>query len=180
MNQEYLHIIRLNCGSKQAFTAIYNKHAGKIFNYVRSMTQDEILAEDITQFCFMKLWERRKYIRSDENLAAYLYVIARNAVFKETRRLIKSANYIDFLTHTPEARSNTTQEDVDLNLMRTKIEQLIEKLPESRRTIYRMSSDQHLSNEEIARRLNISPKTVETQLSRVVAALRKHLASFFK
>ena len=34
------------------------------------------------------------------------------------------------------------------------------------------------TNEEIARELNISPKTVETQLSRVVAALRKHLAHF--
>lgn len=179
MNQEYLHIIRLNCGSKQAFTAIYNKYAGKIFNYVRSMTQDESLAEDITQFCFMKLWERRKYIRSDENLAAYLYVIARNAVFKETRRLILSANYIDFLTHTAEIRSNTTQEDVDLNMLKIKMEQLIEKLPESRRLIYRMSTEQHLTNEEIARMLHISQKTVETQLSRVVIAMRKHLAPFF-
>ena len=104
MDQEYLQIIRLNCGSKQAFTAIYNKYVGRIFNYVCAMTRDEVLAEDITQFCFMKLWERRKEIRPDENFAAYLYVIARE--------------------------------------------------------------------------LNISPKTVETQLSRVVAALRKHLAHF--
>ena len=41
-----------------------------------------------------------------------------------------------------------------------------------------MSSERHMTNEEIARELNISPKTVETQLSRVVAALRKHLAHF--
>ena len=99
MDQEYLQVIRLNCGSKQAFTAIYNKYVGRIFNYVCAMTRDEVLAEDITQFCFMKLWERRKEIRPDENFAAYLYVIARNAVYKETRRLITSANYIDFLTH---------------------------------------------------------------------------------
>lgn len=91
MDQEYLQIIRLNCGSKQAFTAIYNKYVGRIFNYVCAMTRDEVLAEDITQFCFMKLWERRKEIRPDENFAAYLYVIARNAVYKETRRLVTSA-----------------------------------------------------------------------------------------
>ena len=41
-----------------------------------------------------------------------------------------------------------------------------------------MSSERHRTNEEIARALNNSPKTVETQLSRVVAALRKHLAHF--
>ena len=109
MDQEYLQIIRLNCGSKQAFTAIYNKYVGRIFNYVCAMTRDEVLAEDITQFCFMKLWERRKEIRPDENFAAYLYVIARNAVYKETRRLVTSANYIDFLTHASAIGLNSTQ-----------------------------------------------------------------------
>jgi len=56
--------------------------------------------------------------------------------------------------------------------------QVIDRLPDSRRLIYLMSSERHMTNEEIARELNISPKTVETQLSRVVAALRKHLAHF--
>ena len=188
MDQEYLQVIRLNCGSKQAFTAIYNKYVGRIFNYVCAMTRDEVLAEDITQFCFMKLWERRKEIRPDENFAAYLYVIARNAVYKETRRLITSANYIDFLTHASANVSNatgtvisglnSTQEDVNFSLLKSKMAQVIDRLPDSRRLIYLMSSERHMTNEEIARELNISPKTVETQLSRVVAALRKHLAHF--
>lgn len=178
MDQEYLQVIRLNCGSKQAFTAIYNKYVGRIFNYVCAMTRDEVLAEDITQFCFMKLWERRKEIRPDENFAAYLYVIARNAVYKETRRLITSANYIDFLTHASAIGLNSTQEDVNFSLLKSKMAQVIDRLPDSRRLIYLMSSERHMTNEEIARELNISPKTVETQLSRVVAALRKHQAHF--
>ena len=40
------------------------------------MTRDEVLAEDITQFCFMKLWKRRKEIRPDEEFRRLPYVIA--------------------------------------------------------------------------------------------------------
>ena len=169
---------RLKQGDREAFDAIYERWGGYVYNFTCKTLFNKSLAEDITQFCFMKLWERRKEIRPDENFAAYLYVIARNAVYKETRRLVTSANYIDFLTHASAIGLNSTQEDVNFSLLKSKMAQVIDRLPDSRRLIYLMSSERHMTNEEIARELNISPKTVETQLSRVVAALRKHLAHF--
>lgn len=104
----------------------------------------------------------REIIHPHENFAAYLYVIACNAVYKEMlRRLVTSANYIDFLTHASAIGLNST-EDVNFSLLEQD-GSVIDRLPDSRRLIYLMSSERHMTNEEIARELNISPKTVETR-----------------
>jgi len=174
MDQDYIQLIRLNNGSKQAFVALYTKYVGRIYNYVRSM----LLDEDITQLCFMRVWENKTKIKPDSNFAAYIYVIARNEVYKETRRLVTSANYINLVAKYNANSAETTAFDVNYSLLEKEIAKVIEKLPESRKRIYVMNTEQCMSIDEIARQLNISPKTVETQIGRVVAALRKHLARF--
>lgn len=143
------------------------------------MLHNDVLSEDITQFCFMKIWEHRSDIHPDENFAAYLYTIARNAVYKETRRSITSAIYIDHVINTSPKSSDTTYEQVNYNLLQKEITEFIESLPESRKKIYRLSTQEHLSNEEIAEMLNISVNTVKTQIWRVTSSLKKHLSNFF-
>lgn len=176
MNEDYIHIIQLNNDSKHAFVELYDKYAGKIYNYVRSMLRDKSLAEDITQFCFMKVWERRRSIQPERNFAAYLYVIARNAVFKETQNNLTALKFLQ-CSRTVIGDEFTSQ-DVDLSILQTEIDRVVETLPEARRRIYIMSVKMHLTNEEIARQLELSPKTVQNQLERASGTLRAELAAF--
>lgn len=178
MDKDSLDIIRLNNGSKPAFVSLYNKYVGRIYSYIRSMVSEDSLSEDLTQFCFMKIWEHRKEIKADANFPAYLYVIARNAVFKEMRRMLTSNAYIDFISKSSSFTDNATQQDVYFKLLQEKIEEIVSKLPNARRRIYIMSANQLMTNEEIAHTLNISPKSVETQLRRVNITLRKELSNF--
>jgi RNA polymerase sigma-70 factor (ECF subfamily) len=64
---------------------------------------------------------------------------------------------------------------------RKEIEQFIlealQDLPERRRLIYNMSRRYGLTYREIAARLDISVKTVETQMSRALRFLRERLSS---
>lgn len=50
---------------------------------------------------------------------------------------------------------------------------VVEKMPEQRRRIFRMSREEGLSNDQIAEQLSISRRTVENQISRALAELRK-------
>ena len=179
MRQDYILIIQLNNDSAQAFAALHQKYAGKLYNYVHSMLRDTELAEDITQSCFMTVWEKRHSIDPMNNFPAWLYVVARNAVYQELRRLVLRTRYIDALRYMDDLTQSTVADhEINLNMLQEAAEKVIEKQPEARRRIFLMSSRDQMSNAEIAKALNISPKTVETQLRRTILALRKHLSKY--
>lgn len=157
---------------------LYQKYVGRVYGYVLSMTRNETTAEDITQYCFMKVWEHRERLRPDDNFGAYLYVVARNATYNETRRRINASRYADFVARTDIGELNYTLSDVNVSMLRQEIDKVVEKLPAARRRIYNLSNEHNLSNEEISRILGVSIKTVETQLRRVTAAMRRKLAPF--
>lgn len=175
MSEDYLLIIQLNGGSKKAFSIIYDKYAGMIYSFVNSILHDEILAEDITQYCFMQLWKHRDRISPYKNLPAYLYVIARNAVYKESKRQILATRYLTFAKENYSDLVSINENKVDYNMILREIDKIIASLPDSRRKIFQLRTEQNISVKDIANQLNISPKTVETQISRTVKTLRKAL-----
>ena len=59
-----------------------------------------------------------------------------------------------------------------------KIEESIDSLPEKRREIFRLSREEGLKYREIAEKLNISIKTVETQMGLAIKTLREKLKNF--
>ena len=178
MTEDYILILQLIGGSKQAFSALYQKYVDRVYGYVLSMSHNQTVAEDITQYCFMKVWEHHARLRPEDNFAAYLYVVARNATYNETRRRLSASRYADFVAHSAEGALNYTLSDVNVSMLRQEIEKVVVSLPESRRRIYKMSSEENMTTSEIANALGISVKTVETQLGRVTAAMRRKLAPF--
>jgi RNA polymerase sigma-70 factor (ECF subfamily) len=63
-----------------------------------------------------------------------------------------------------------------------KIKESIDLLPEKRKEIFRLSRQEGLKYHEIATKLNISIKTVETQMGLAIKTLRdklKNYSSFF-
>ena len=69
------------------------------------------------------------------------------------------------------------EEKIDADSLRLYIDNLIEQLPLSRKEIFKLSRREHLSNKEIAARLSISEKTVETQLYRSLRFLKEKLSN---
>jgi len=55
----------------------------------------------------------------------------------------------------------------------------IDVLPEKRRKILLLHTEEDLSTKEIAAELSISQKTVQNQLGSTIRRLRLHIASFF-
>lgn len=177
MKEDQILIEQLNASSIEAFSELYNKYAGMVFNFTHAILKDTYLSEDITQSCFALMWTRRTSISPDGNMPAWLYVVARNAVFKELRRQVAASKYIDYVANSGEIQlGGGNFEAGDTEVILAEAEAAIAALPESRRMIYKMRFIEGLSVHEISERLDISPKTVETQIARAKNAIRQRIS----
>lgn len=177
MKEDQILIEQLNASSMEAFSALYDKYAGMVFNFTLSILKDDCISEDITQSCFALMWSRRASISPDGNLPAWLYVVARNAVFKEVRRQVTASKYLDYLSNRDEAETQESElTNGDTSVILAEAEAAIDALPESRRKIYKMRFIDGLSVHEISERLDISTKTVETQIARAKNAIRQRIS----
>lgn len=169
-------IARLNMSDKASFEILYDKYVGMVYAFIKSIFKNETLTEDLTQWCFMQLWEHRQNISPEGNLPAWLYVTARNAAYKEIRRQLTASRCVESFLSQEEIAQFEEVGNFDFQVIKKEISQVIDNLPDSRRKIFLMRTFEGKSVSEIAQELSLSPKTVETQIYRTKLALKEHLS----
>src|SRR5690606_3102871 len=77
---------RAAAGDREAFAAVYRRHAGAVYRFARLMTGSATLAEDIVHEVFLGLLgAAARYDATRSSLTTYLYGAARH----RTRRLLQ-------------------------------------------------------------------------------------------
>lgn len=171
-------LIRLKEGCRESFEQLFRKYNPKLYNFAYSILFDKSLAEDITQSCFLKIWELRSDIDPEKSFPAYLYTIARNLVYKETERKIRMRQTVTFDEMDAPVADDTVSEQIDAGFIRSYIYQMVDQLPPARKRIFILSREYGLSYKDIADQLAISEKTVETQIGRALSFLRKNIKEY--
>lgn len=131
-------------------------------------------AKNLVQEVFISVWEKFDALPADTHYRSYLYTAVRNRSLNHLRDKKK----IVALEHVVEhklAEENTALEATELE---REIEYAVNSLPDKCRQVFEMSRQQGLKHQEIADKLNISIKTVETQISKALAVLRTRLGEF--
>ena len=71
---------------KEAFERLFHRYYPMVLNFTRALVKDSVVAEDIAQNSFMKLWLNRLSLRQDLSVKNYLCILSRNeaiSTFKE-------------------------------------------------------------------------------------------------
>ncbi|MGM0507183.1 MAG: RNA polymerase sigma-70 factor, partial [Bacteroidota bacterium] len=144
--------------------------------------QEESIAEELVQEVFAWIWENREHLQITEKLRPYLYKAVKNHALnflKHHKLEVKynarwSENYKDFVIQAP---SELESEQLRLEKIRNIIGQAIEDLPPRSKMTYKLHRFDGLTYQEIADVMNISVKTVESQMTRTLQILRKRLAN---
>lgn len=166
MSNEVNELIALRNGSDKAFEAIYNRYAGKLYNFVMTISHgDRYMAEEIVQSTFIKLWEVRQEINPDKSLLSFLSTIAKNMLFNKYQRKTIEFLYQKFIMNEQKEYHNQTENEIDRKWLENFVDELIDQLPPARRKIFILRKKNDLSTKEIAEVMNVSVSTVETQLS---------------
>lgn len=141
--------------------------------------QDADAAKDIVQAGFLKLWEIRTIIEPAQSAKSYLYkIVANKCLDKIKHEKIKHRSETRLLRDQFLTQSNPSPDNTDFKLLSTRIDQAVAALPGQMKKIFELSRHEKLKYAEIAAKLNISIKTVETQMSRAMAKLRVSLQEF--
>ena len=122
----------------------------------------------------LKLWKQRENIDIHTSLKSYLY---KACYFEFVSNYSKQKTTINLISQLEIEAQNYIKEESteDLKLLISKVNLAIEKLPLKCKQIFLMSKKEGLKYREIAEVLNISIKTVETQISRALSKLRANI-----
>lgn len=165
---------RVKKDDSQAFAELFDRLWEPLFGYAKSILLDQDLAKDVLQEVWVDFWQRRAQI-DNLNIEGYLRQSTKFSVYKELQRNPMKAEHLKFL----ETLEEPTATDELLIYSQTEglISSTVEELPVRCREIFIMSREQQLSNTEIADQLNISKRTVETQISNALKNLRVRLST---
>ena len=160
-------------GNEKAFDALFVEYYPKVLRFVMCFCHDKSEAENIVQELFMELWIKRERFIKIENLDNYLFVSARNSAIHYVKQSLVCSDEMSACN----VQSNYISGDMKLchEELYSFIMNEIGSMPEQRRRVFVMSRVDGLNNSEIAQRLGISKRTVETHISLALAQLKKLL-----
>ena len=158
-----------------AYERLFHRYYPMVFNFTKAMVKSPAIAEDIAQNSFMKLWVNRFTLQPDLSVKNYLYVIARNEAINYLRSA-QTKNVGLGVQQEAHHQEPTIDDWMSYAETNTLIKNNIEALPPQRRTIFKMSRYDHMSNIEIAVKLNLSVRTVEKHIELALKDLRRSMS----
>ncbi len=136
-------------------------------------------AKEVVHTGFIKLWETRQNLSPGLSIKTYLYKIITNNcldILKHEKVKQKYEKY--FLQNCSETDTGNDFASTDFKKLSADIDKAIEELPEQMHKIFILSRYEGLKYAAIAQQLDISIKTVETQMSRALVKLRQKLSDY--
>jgi len=169
-NFDKLILKRLNEGDVSSFEILFKKYHQSLCIYAYRFTQDIDIAKEIVQNLFVYFWENRSSLEINTSLSAYLFQAVRNNSLREKARQSRFiALDVAFLE---EEKIEEYYDSLELEELEKQLLNNIDKLPKKCATIFKMSRIERLKYTEIAQKLNISIKTVESQMGKALRILR--------
>ncbi len=145
---------------------VYEQTREKVISYALLRTNmDRAQAEDLAQDVFLRITDYRRML-CQATVESFVFCIARNMVIdwlrRHRRRSDAMARYA--LIMEGERTDTSLEERMDARQMAQCEQDRVERMPAKRRQVYTLSRFEGLSIPEIANRMDLSPRTVDTHL----------------
>ncbi|MBL7969935.1 MAG: RNA polymerase sigma-70 factor [Prolixibacteraceae bacterium] len=163
----------LQKGNVEAFDSLFEVYSSKLFGFAVKYFKNEADAEELVQEVFVKVWENRQTLKSELSFKSYLFTIALNQIRKYFNKKAASLRYLETIQNNPEFSEDLSTDEYESALSR--IYQIINQMPVRRLEIFTKSKLEGKNAKEVAAELNISPGTVDNQVSEALRFIRSQL-----
>lgn len=165
-------------GDHDSFKEIYYKYSEKVYLFTVRYISNTEDAEEIVQEVFSRIWEYRNNLDENRSFNGYILTITKNIIFNQNRKKVNFEIYARYIINYLQGISNQTENQVIYENVKSLINKEIDNFPPKRKQVFNLSRDEGLSYNEIAQKLSISEKTVETHLRLALKRLKKVISSF--
>ncbi len=157
------------------FEELFRQYFYPLTGFANHILYDPEASRDVVHTVFVNLWENREHMHLNTSLKSWLFTSVKNRCLNYLRDNRK------FIHGDPSENQMTDKmAEAEKDLMAVaetegRIKMAIDKLPDACRKIFLMNRFEGFKYREVAEKLGISEKTVETQMSRALKILRNEL-----
>ncbi len=165
-------------GDRVALAELIRETQGRVYNLAYRILGNTQEAEDLTQEVFVRMWRALPHFRGDSKFTTWLHTITTNACLNRKRslrrQLDKQFDATDMLEMLPSSEKGPAH-DALIQDEKTRLWEMVERLPEKYRLVLTLFYQQQLSYQEIAHVLTLPLGTVKAHLNRARNALAASL-----
>lgn len=165
---------RLKAGDRKIFTQLFDYYYSALVIFADRYLHDLGSAEDTVQSVFVKMWENRQNLKA-ASVRFHLINAVRNSCIDLIRKEGTREKYMQRQIRQSFHAGEDFWAESELKEM---IETAIGRLPDRCREIFLLSRFEGLNSKEIAQKLQLSQRTVETQITNALKILRKELKDY--
>jgi RNA polymerase sigma-70 factor (ECF subfamily) len=165
-------------GEESAYEELFMTFYAQLVVFAQKLLGDEDLSREMVQDVFVMFYEKREVLNIHTSLKSHLYQTVRNRCLNEIKRnQIRRDHHSGIFIEkkNEEAYFDDKMQETELE---AKIFSIVESLPKQCKRIFEMSRYEGISNQEIADKLDLSKRTVETQISKALKILRNGLKDY--
>lgn len=170
MTNDKLLLNELGKGKLSAYNSLYVMYSTKVRIFAFQLTKNKAEAEDITHNIFLKVWEDKESISKVDSFKNYLFTMTKNAIFNSFKKDSIRLKYTQSINY---FQNEQMDDYISANELDMLISLTIERMPDERKQVFKMSRYNEMSYKEISSELNISTKTVQYHISNALSDLRK-------
>jgi RNA polymerase sigma-70 factor (ECF subfamily) len=169
-----LHLLdQIAQGDEPAFRKVFEAYRKPLYAYIIYLIKSEVLADEIIQDVFLRVWLNRSMLPGVRSFRAWLFTIAKNRIIDVIKLRAKEALLIET---TPDQVFNCEAEDrIREKEFASLLHEAISQLSPKQQLIYELSREKGLKLNEIAVKLNLSSNTVKSHLMRALRTIRKYV-----
>jgi RNA polymerase sigma-70 factor (ECF subfamily) len=169
---------RLKTNDQSAFTVLFTKYYQDLVRFSFGFTRDSDASEEIVQEVFLKLWENRNSVVINISLKSFLLKTVQNRSIDSLRHVNITHKYASMVLDHPILSENDTENYILHSELQANFELAMAKIPVQYAEAFRMSRIEALNYQEIAKKLDISVRTVEVRISKALSLLREELKDY--
>jgi RNA polymerase sigma-70 factor, ECF subfamily len=166
---------RIRQGDVRQFESLFRSSYVSLVRYAKTLIKDHDTAEEIVQDLFFRLWQDKEKIKIESSLNGYLFRSVHNRClhYIEHNRVIE--RHAAEMSYRESEIEESPSDILHYKELQARIARILERLPERCGKIFYMSRYEGLKYTEIAEKLSVSVKTVESNMGRALKEFRKEL-----
>lgn len=173
LNTDYELINGLKKDDHNSFQKLFELYSKPLFQFSISYLKSKEDAEGVVQEVFIKVWNKRKELKTDTSFKSYLFTIALNVIRKQFNNQSRQNELKHDILMDFSINKTTFDDKDDYQVLIDKLKELIQQMPEKRRQVFIRKKMDEKPLKEIARELDITTKTVEYHITEAMKFLKK-------